>query len=109
MLKDKHNCGNRKGQSSNPGSLCRSKMAEMLQAQEHMLTDRENNSRVPLITVTNTTLSSGELPRVARLLVWLAIHFILVHLLIAVECIKVTIAPATFPLAGTRTLTAMHL
>ena len=54
-------------------------------------------------------MSSAELPCVTRPLVWLAIHLVLVHILTAVECVEEAIAPATFPLAGSSTLAAVHL
>jgi hypothetical protein len=54
-------------------------------------------------------MSSAELPCVTLLLVWLAIYLVLVHFLTAVECGEVAIAPATFSLAGSSTLAAVHL
>jgi len=57
----------------------------------------------------HTGMSSAELPGVTRPLLWLAIHLVLVHILIAVECVEEAVAPAAFSLAGSSTLAAVHL
>ena len=56
-----------------------------------------------------TGRSSAELPCVTRPLLWLAIHLVLVHILIAVERVEVAVAPAAFSLAGSSNLAAVHL
>ena len=53
--------------------------------------------------------SSAELPCVTQLLVWLAIHLVLVHVLTVVECVEVAIAPTTLSLAGSCTFAAVYL
>jgi len=57
----------------------------------------------------HTSRSSAELPSVTRPLLWLAIHLVLLHILTAVECVEVAVPPTAFPLAGSITLTAVHL
>jgi len=57
----------------------------------------------------HTSMSSAELPVITRPLFWLAIHLVLVHILTAVERGEVAVAPAPFSLAGSSTLTAVHL
>jgi hypothetical protein len=53
--------------------------------------------------------SSGELPCITWLPVWLAIQFVLMHFLTAVEITEAAIASTSFPLAGSSTLAAVHL
>jgi hypothetical protein len=55
------------------------------------------------------SMSSAELACVTRPLFWLAIHLVLVHILTVVECVEEAVTPATFPLAGSSTLAAVHL